>query len=338
MEDISRRDLVSSVRKDPMSLGRWRNLLIIGFTVGKDWPHHGKKHAAYLPFSELACSALVDTPVQLHFTSSLMLYDFFSSASTSTTIVASPMSVPSEDTEAPSSTVRTATEEAALFSTVNKLLVVLDERLQDRPHGQFTLLQLPDIFLIKSQLEQVLELKAKEEKHQETLVQMAMDREEEGIKGAKKRVKITGTQSAAIRQAVVEEVDNKTADSQRHIANLEDRLKKAEKMLEAASNEIQNLADEKKFLVADLGKIAKAPKAPVQKNSQGNSPALEARLQRIEQKVEHIAFGSAQAESDIKLLAEEKDIVHEVLYDEVDGLLVSKSKNTQTLKKARGSY
>lgn len=178
----------------------------------------------------------------------------------------------------------TTDEESAVFSTANGLLALLTRRLKDRPHGQISLVQLPDVFFIKAHLEELLELETKKLKHQETLIQMAMDREEEGGKGSKKRVKNSGTQATAICQAVAEEVANKTADLQRYTASLEDRLKKAEKLLEFSINETKCLADKYGFLASDLKKVIKAPKVADQQITRSLLEPLEARVKAGEDK------------------------------------------------------
>lgn len=182
-------------------------------------------------------------------------------------------------------------DESALFSTANNLLGVLTTRLKDRPHGQISLVQLPDVFLIKAHLEQLVELEAKKVKHQETLIQMAMDREEEGVKGAKKRVKNTGTQATALRQAVAVEVEEKTADLQRRNADMENRMKKMEKLLETSTNKNMCLEDKVNFLATDFNKFSKAPTLAVQKSLQDALMPVEQRLVQIEEKSEFEARG-----------------------------------------------
>lgn len=221
-------------------------------------------------------------------------------------------------------------DETELFSTANSLLKVLTTRLLDRPHGQISLVQLPDVFLIKANLEQLIEIEARRVKTQETLIQMAIDREEEGGKGVKKRNKNSGTQATAIRQAVAEEVESKTADLQRYTASLEDRLKKAEKLLESSSNENKCLADKYTFLASDLNKFAKAPKAAGQQIIHSLLEPLEDRIKTSEEEIRKADIMTGRV---VKCIQEEhkrvdwlctndkiNDKRHEALQDKVEEL------------------
>lgn len=154
----------------------------------------------------------------------------------------------SEDADVTAPALTSTDEESALFSTANSLLGILTTRLLDRPHGQISLVQLPDVFLIKAHLEQLVEIEAKKVKLQETQIQMAIDRDEEGGKVSRKRAKTSGTQTTVTRQIFAEEFEKRDADRERYIASLEDQAKRHEKLLGSAMTDIRRLTDEVKFL------------------------------------------------------------------------------------------
>lgn len=255
------------------------------------------------------------------------------------------MSAPS-DVDVANPVLTTTDEASALFSTTNGLLALLTTRLKERPHGQISLIQLPDVFLIKARLEQLVELETKKVKHQETLVQMAMDREEEGAKGTKKRAKNTGTQAMAMRQAVAEEVGDKTADLQRYIARLEDRLRRTEKLLEPLSNDNKCLKDEVNFLASDLNKLVKAPKAASQQVTVSLLNPLETKIKEVENRVttaeDRVNTADIKTRAVVKCIQEEHETVlklckndkindsrHEGLQTKLDELSESQKTNDE---------
>lgn len=246
------------------------------------------------------------------------------------------MSTPSDENVANPALPATA-DESTLFTTANNLLLLLTDCLKERPHGQISLGQLPDVFLIKAQLEELKELEGKKVKHLGTLVQLAMDRDDEGVKGGKKRVKNTGTQATAMKQAVAEQVAIETEDLQRHNTNIEDRLKKAEKLLETSNNANKCLEDKINFLTADFNKFVKGPKVDAQRSSNDALKPVEARLTRIEEKAEaeSVTVGDLSTRldrADVSIAelyeyGEEDDGDEEKMAADVAGLLAGKKEN-----------